>query len=362
MLMQMRRSGFTLVELLVVIAIIGVLVALLLPAVQAAREAARRAQCMSNERQFALALQNYHSARNEFPRGGYVGWTFNPQKFKGSHQSAEWLDDHGSWVTRILPYIEQQAIASQLPNLDDPTKIDPIGVWVTTTRNGEPPPALPTGRCPSDGFITGEPFFNYSGNTGPLILPSNCGGAGQAFSSQLDSYGIKVPFIDAGFCPGSPGGDAEACPLTGVFARLGYHKVAIKNISDGTSNTLLLGETIVNQSAHTLDNARGVDVASGAKYGPGKFWAGNDTGAAHAGTLQTMNWPVNADATKCSEGPAQFFRANFNVTMGFESYHPGGAVFAFADAAVRFLPDGIDHTVFQFIGAKDDGQTISTTF
>src|SRR5262245_56226043 len=93
------RAGFTLVELLVVIAIIGILVALLLPAVQAAREAARRAKCTNNVKQITLALLSYHDANKRFPRGTYT----NPDK---NHLNAE---DGPGWATKILPYLEEQA-------------------------------------------------------------------------------------------------------------------------------------------------------------------------------------------------------------------------------------------------------------
>ena len=348
--MNVYRRAFTLVELLVVIAIIGVLVALLLPAVQAAREAARRAQCANQMRQFGLALHNYHEARVEFPRGGYNGWTLNPSSFTGNTQQ-DWQNDHGSWVTRVLPQIEEQAIADQLPDLNDASVVNPIGVWVTTTRNGQPPPNIKIGRCPSDGVELGEPFFNYSGNTGPLTLPAFCGFRGQVFDLNLDSLGIRVPFIDAGFCAGSPGGDPENCPLTGMFSRVGFHTVAIKNVTDGTSNTIMLGETLVDRSAHTLDIARSTN----------KYWAGNDTGAAHAGTIQTINWPVDPTVNACSDPPGgQFWRGNFHVTMGFESNHPGGANFSMADASVHFIPEDIDFRNYQLLGTKDDGQVFDS--
>lgn len=350
--MNIRHKAFTLVELLVVIAIIGVLVALLLPAVQAAREAARRSQCVNHQRQFGLALHNYHDVHKEFPRGGYNGWTLDRSKFTGNTQK-DWQDDHGSWITRVLAQIEQQAIADQLPDLDDPNVVNPIGSWINTIRNGEAPPPISILRCPSDGFVTGEPFFNYSGNTGPLTLPAFCGFRGQVFDLNLDSLGIKVPFIDAGFCAGSAGGDPENCPLTGMFSRVGFHKVAIKHVTDGTSNTIMLGETIIDKSAHTLDIARVTN----------KYWAGNDTGAAHAGTIQTINWPVDPNVETCTQAPgAQFWRGNFHVTMGFESNHPGGVNFTMADASVRFIPEDIDFRTYQLLGTKDDGQVFSESF
>ena len=173
------RRGFTLVVLLVVIAIIGILVALLLPAVQAAREAARRTQCVSQLKQYGVALHNFHNSHNYFPRGGTNGWSLEPQTYVGNpYTGPDWLNDHGSWLTRVLPEIEEQALADEMGNLDDPKIIDPIGLWISKTRKGAPPPPISMGRCPSDGFVTGEPFFNYSGSTGPATIPSQCGPGG----------------------------------------------------------------------------------------------------------------------------------------------------------------------------------------
>ncbi len=343
-----KNRGFTLVELLVVIAIIGILVALLLPAVQAAREAARRSQCVNQEKQYALALLNYESSFKEFPRGGTNGWTLDRSTFSGDPQKAgEWQNDHGSWVCRVLPFIEEQAIADQMPDLQDPKIINPIGIWVDQlSARGQTVPAIGGARCPSDAFESAEPFFNYSGSTGPLTIPSQCGAGGSTFGLSLSSLGINIPFIDAGFCPGKAGGDPINCPLTGMFARLGYHKVTVAKVTDGTSKTLQLGETLVNQSAHSLDNCRLTK----------KYWAGNDMGTAHAGTIPSINWPVNPDFEKCSQGPL-YYRFNFHVTMGFESNHPGGCNFAMVDGSVAFLDQNIDFRTFQLLGTKDDGLT-----
>ncbi|MEQ8848970.1 DUF1559 domain-containing protein [Botrimarina sp.] len=353
--MALRRRGFTLVELLVVIAIIGVLVALLLPAVQAAREAARRAQCVSHLKNWATAMHNYHSARKHFPQGGVHGWTLDPSSFTGNAQTG-WTNDHGSWVVWTLPYVEEQAIADTLPELSDPDIFDPIGMWVADQRSRQPewlPPSLEIGRCPSDPFTSPEPVFNYTGSTGPLLLPSNCGNrdaaALAAFNVNWSSIGITVPFTDPVFCAGAPpGGDPERCPQTGMFSRVAYFKVAVKHVTDGTTNTLLLGETLIESSKHTLDYPR-ITL---------KYWAGNDMGTAHGATTIPINWPIDPGIDRCADGPA-FFRGNHKVTIGFESSHPGGANFAYADGSVAFLQDDIDFTTFQLLGSKDDGQAIS---
>ncbi|MAT69426.1 MAG: hypothetical protein CMJ58_07855 [Planctomycetaceae bacterium] len=340
--MKSRSKAFTLVELLVVIAIIGVLVSLLLPAVQAAREAARRTQCLSQLKQYGIALHGYHDAHKQFPAGGKNGWTFDETLGLGN---SVWQDDHGSWLCRVLPYIEEQTIADTLPDLEDPTIYDPINaVWIAQTLDGGPPPSIKIGRCPSDGFGPEEPFFNYSGNIGPTVHVSSCGPRGLVFDQDLSSLGITVPFIDAGACPG----DKSQCPLTGMFSRIGYDKVSLKNVPDGTTHTLFVGETIVDKSGHSLDIAR----IRG-------YWAGFDTGLAHAGTIPSINWPVDPSQASCNQGAgAPFYRHNYHVTMGFESYHPGGANFLMVDTSVQFISEDIDFSTFQLLGTRDDGRVI----
>ena len=340
-----RQKAFTLVELLVVIAIIGVLVSLLLPAVQAAREAARRAQCVNHLKQWGLGLLTYHGTHKEFPRGGKNAWTFDP---KLPLSPKNWQDDHGSWVPRVLPYVELQTIADQIPDLEDPTVYDPINVeWIQNIRNGEQPPILPIGRCPSDSFGRDEPYFNYSGSMGPNVNPA-CGGAGQVFDADLSHLNIfNVPFIDGGSCARFDP-LTESCPTLGMFSRTGYHKISIKNVTDGTTNTFMLGESVIEFSAHTLDIAqfRG-------------YWAGMDTGAAHCGTIPPINWPVRPEVETCGGANAQFYRWNFHVAMGFESRHPGGSNFTLVDGSVTFVPETIDFDTYQLLGTKADGQLFS---
>lgn len=337
-----NRLAFTLVELLVVIAIIGILVALLLPAVQSAREAARRAQCLTHLKQWALADHTFHDAKQRFPRGGVTGWTLD----RGAYANAAsgFQDDHGSWVTRVLPYVEEQALFDSFPDLDDPSLIDPINtVWVPSL-NGALPPALPLARCPSDDYVTVEPFMNYSCNIGPTTIPASCGASGQVFDLDLTSLGITVPFIDAGTCDNS-----DDCPLTGMCSRVGADKITFAKVPDGTSNTILLGETLVQNSNHSL------------VIGPIRgYWAGSDTGVAHAGTIPSINWPIEPSQSGCSAEPGpQFWRGNFHVTMGFESNHPGGANFAMVDGSVTFFSDGIDFRTYQLLGTRNDGLVVT---
>src|SRR5262249_6298432 len=188
-------KGFTLIELLVVIAIIGVLIALLLPAVQKVREAANRTKCMNNLKQLGLALHNYHDTNKYFPQGGRMFL-----------QDNNWTSyyDKGSWHTRILPYMEQDNLYKAIPNWDYfnfNNLADPFNDSVLAIGNVSAPPAdpirsgnqncdrsqctkpqatsmrLPYGRCPSDGEFEDLPATNYVGSMGPGCVGSPCGPA-----------------------------------------------------------------------------------------------------------------------------------------------------------------------------------------
>src|SRR5687767_735473 len=164
------RSGFTLVELLVVIAIIGILVALLLPAAQAAREAARRSQCSNNLKQLGLGLLNFHDTFGRFPPGGENGWTRNKDHSRTKESDMfvypdinAWSDNRGTWIVRVLPFIEEGSIHEQIPDLA--TTRAPINRWLP--KIGFAPPLLSILRCPSDDFEPNLPHSNYTGNMGP---------------------------------------------------------------------------------------------------------------------------------------------------------------------------------------------------
>src|SRR5262249_18565366 len=215
-----RRDGFTLIELLVVIAIIGVLIALLLPAVQAAREAARRAQCTNNLKQIALAAQNYHDVNNTFPGGSYSSQFINPPNR---------YPENFSCFVRMLPFFEQAPMYSAV-NFDltsgGPENLTICGVQVGSLL------------CPSD--TTNNPVTIQPDSVGPPgwsfnnLFPLAPGNWMQCFSSYAGNAGT----FDFGFNKtylNFSNGQAEFDMYNGVIYN--DSRVRIADITDGTSNT-----------------------------------------------------------------------------------------------------------------------------
>jgi prepilin-type N-terminal cleavage/methylation domain-containing protein len=258
--MSLRRHGFTLVELLVVIAIIGVLVALLLPAVQAAREAARRAQCANNLKQVGLAIHNFESAKKTLPYGAFQGVT----SLLYTDYMKVGAVNHWNWVTQIMPYME---LASIVNSLD--MKPDNAGdlEWLpgsARNRTVIDKLVLPQFVCPSDPMAN-DPFlenrrirgFNfspahglwYTASVGPT-QPDRCD-----FSQSLPIEQARLVCMGANFGSGGTGLEANPCypagrvqcgqdgPFVGMFGRT-LVSVKIKQVTDGLGNTLMAGETI----------------------------------------------------------------------------------------------------------------------
>lgn len=338
------RSGFTLVELLVVIAIIGILIALLLPAVQSAREAARRSQCSSQIKQWALANHGYHDVHGHFPRGGETAWSsaelmalvnMNPQ------QSFGW--DNGTWVLRVLPYIEEEVIFDDFQAVKNTLAINksPVQQWLVSRYSSDRrPPTLTMGRCPSDPISRELPYFNYSGSTGPTCHGSGCGF--EPHIQYCDGEALGWGYKPTGVDHGSPPSDWL---LHGMYSRQALIYVAIKDVTDGTSNTLLLAEKRPEYEYHVSR------VHLDAAY----WWAGANGGLAHITTIVPINFPIvpEPDSISCSARP-QDHPANFNISTGINSHHPGGAFVAFVDGSVHFLREDIDHFTLQKLGHKSD--------
>ncbi|MGD9636510.1 MAG: DUF1559 domain-containing protein, partial [Pirellulales bacterium] len=243
------RTGFTLVELLVVIAIIGILVALLLPAVQAAREAARRGACVNNLRNIGLALHEHHDAHGFFPSNGWgTGWTADPDQGTGK-------DQPGSWMFSVLPFIEEQAvhdIGSGQPGWPIPAKKKillasiiktPIALFYCPSRR--PAAAYPV------KFWVGK---NWTHDGSPLARNdyAACSGSGSTIAGLVGVVYAPNTYTEADSWAAWPSKDN----YNGlVFIR---SEVPLRQVTDGTSNTYMVGEKSVNVDAYETND--GVDV------------------------------------------------------------------------------------------------------
>jgi prepilin-type N-terminal cleavage/methylation domain-containing protein/prepilin-type processing-associated H-X9-DG protein len=318
--------AFTLVELLVVIAIIGILIGLLLPAVQKIRESASRLKCSNNLKQLALACHNYHDVHSLFPPGGLVlpngpGWA-----------NMDWRGNKGTWLVFSLPYIEQDNLYNQIPNLSVP-HFDSIG---TAEAAGVLPKALELFRCPSDGTLSGYPVSNYDGSLGPNCLDDKCGYNPFAQYCNQPAWGYTTSADD--------GTTSDSRLVRGLFARNGA-RISFASVTDGTTNTLFIGESLPAQNAHQL-----------------RFPWYTVYGTQVLSTIIPINYPISEqDRSWCGAdfaGPA-YSMENNNVAWGFKSRHTLGANFAFVDASVHFISQSIDHRTYQLLGCRDDGQPVT---
>ncbi len=343
------RKGFTLVELLVVITIIGILIALLLPAVQSAREAARRAQCMNNLKQLALGCLNFECAMKVFPRGNSTTGTFP----NGGNTS---------WMFQALGYSEQTSLYDTVVS---------AGSLSEAVIQGILPARLPMARCPSDGWdISDGRLHNYVGCTGPQCN-NPPGGYNSPFqlhcNGQVES-GVGVPAAldpptHPGYGPsasyGSPFPKNNPLPLSlvrGMFVR-GGTEICMADVRDGASNTFLLGELLTEFSEFQRYNS---------PDGKDPGWAGGNS-VAQGQTIQPINWhidpiPPGASWTDRASYPCadpNHCLWNWAVTWGFKSNHPGGANFALVDGSVRFISEAIDHEMYQYLGCRHDRQPVT---
>jgi prepilin-type N-terminal cleavage/methylation domain-containing protein/prepilin-type processing-associated H-X9-DG protein len=328
-----RFRAFTLVELLVVIAIIGVLVALLLPAVQAAREAARRVHCSNNAKQLGLAIHNYADARRVFPAGGLPapapGWTWGH-----------------TWSIAILPYLEEDALFQQL---DLKSKLFPqVGLIYTSpsglnnTHNarvldGRHIPAL---ECPS----TTLPRWALVGSPGPIgsLSPDYTAIAGAIDDrTAVDRDGNTNPHSATGIQS-----------FGGVLIARAH--VKFREITDGTSKTALVGE----QSDFCLaDNGELRNCRS--DYGHSLIMGVTRLDFDNRFfNITTVRYGVNSKAWNQVGVGDTFYGANRPI----QSAHPGGAHVALADGSVRFLNEDLDLATFYNLCNRADGKTISTEY
>ncbi|MBI2827113.1 MAG: DUF1559 domain-containing protein [Planctomycetia bacterium] len=310
------------------IAIIGVLIALLLPAVQAAREAARRSQCNNNLKQIALALHNHEGAYNYLPAGS--GYVVRPGTL---------------WTLAVLPYMEQ---GNLIANLDLGKYMDVAPNYAVVQNL-----VLPGFICPSDPQAQDPILSNrrqgsgsrnplvcqglwYTGSMGPTLpdfcafdlSPKACMGAG--FGTEYPVPPFQAKYLSVSKCFQDPSSTPcpDSSPCVGVICR-SVRPVAFREVIDGLSSTFMVGETL---PGHWVWNCLFCDNFP----------------------VSSTQIPINA-LTESDGGIAR----DYWRTSGFKSMHPGGADFAMADGSVRFVRDSIDSFVYNALGSRAAGEPVS---
>lgn len=315
------RRAFTLVELLVVIAIIAMLVTLLLPAVQSAREAARRTQCINNVRQICLGMLNFHDTKGHFPHGNYNlidGTGSTPEPYNGKQDRRCWFHD-------MLPYVEEQALYDQFDE----------HMSKGGSALGFPGLATPVAAfgCVSDGLspklhtfwggLNGLPTQGFSGNY--------VANAGDDYFNPTEINGEKMSTLTA------------SSKLNGLFFALS--KVRVGQITDGTSHTAVVSELILSPDTDTHD-------IRGRYYNP-----------AHGGVLFSTRVPPNTLVPDrfnwCAKNPvprAPCVWSGSNMFVSARSYHPGGVNMGMADGSVRFVADDVDVEAYKAAGSRNGAE------
>jgi prepilin-type N-terminal cleavage/methylation domain-containing protein len=347
------RPAFTLVELLVVIAIIGVMVGLLLPAVQAAREAARRMTCSNNLKQLGLGLHNYHSAYNQFPagaRGGSPGEGWGMSFFYG-----------------LLPFIEQNALYERL-----------VHVVPGSAGNQNP----------------GHVFFGNAGAANAAVInltrintfecPSSPMDPAASWTSQRPSFSTRPSYVgisggvdEDGLNASPPAAGASGDTdrylnfrqrtgitangvVNGIFSSngvmIGNQFNGFRSITDGSSNVIVLGE-----HSNWMRNAAGdpFDYRSSAGWLPGTAvnwavttWSNNGTAESRHYNIVSIRWPIGSTSTAL-----QGTGGNFGPNNPLLSAHTGGCQVGLADGSVRFLSDSTDLPLLKNLATRDSGLT-----
>jgi prepilin-type N-terminal cleavage/methylation domain-containing protein len=315
------RAAFTLVELLVVIAIIGVLVALLLPAVQSAREAARRMQCQNHLKQMALGWHNHHSTFNRLPPGGW-GWLWIGEPDRGSDRGQP-----GGWVYNTLPYVEQQ-------NLHDLGKGQTGSAFTSVvTQRAQTPVSF--FNCPSRrqarAYTDNTSYYTSQGTitpgkSGRTDYAANCGD-----QSHCELFGGPSNMTDGDNDNWS--GWPNAYGETGVcFQR---SEISFGNISDGTTSTFMIGEKYLSPDVYTT----GTDAADNEN-----MYVGYDNDIYRS--------------SNSTFGAPQQDRPGLTGKFSWGSAHASGFNMALCDGSIHNINYNIDMTILARMGNRQDGLTV----
>jgi prepilin-type N-terminal cleavage/methylation domain-containing protein len=306
--------GFTLVELLVVISIVGVLAALLLPAVQAAREAARRTVCNNNLKNLGLALLNYHDTYGSFPFG------FN------EHETL--------WSAMILPQLEQGALYDTLIFQESGP-----GQWDADSTNEKAACTLiPVYRCPSMAVpehLDDNPSGSIMEGRVPISYRACSGSNGWSDAAATIPAGAPLGAVAL-----------DSLQLNGVF--FGASRIRLADVIDGSTNTILVGESFTDP--RFVKDGQSMD-----------YWqlGAPETGTWHRGGVGGTEFSEGIGST----GPRMNSRLDLSVPgavmeVSFGSYHVGGAMFCLGDGSVRFVGETIDLSAYRAIGSRDGREVV----
>jgi len=315
--MKRKSSGFTLVELLVVIAIIGILVGLLLPAVQAAREAARRMQCSNNMKQLGLAIHNYENTFKILPLG-----------VQQTSLAIEFGFPRLTWGISVYPYIEQTTIYNQFAfsrGLHDSMYLHPLNSPGMTSLTAQ---VIPTMNCPSDG--QGSAVYAHPGI--------------QPHVTSKGNYGVFFGNVNKGA--------TRTLPTTHLPAAFGYRRVKFGDITDGTSNSLAMGEQLRGANSDPAQTMRG------------SYWY-DFPGGAWIFTFVGPNSPV-PDSLRASSCPVAERQPAVNQpcvpvngnaeTVASRSRHVGGVNVNMCDGSVHFISNSIGLDTWRALGSIGSGE------
>jgi len=314
-----QSAGFTLVELLVVIAIIGVLVALLLPAVQAAREAARRAQCSSNLRQVGLATMQYGDTyKGAFPVGSYTCC-------------------YGTWLVALLPYVEQKALFDNYKHFGDMTSVDTTARYSGTQNLPVTQKRIPAYICASDSLVepttgqrSGITYHNYVGNHGSTTK-ARTATLGTLLNGQPNKF-KAAPFVYVSSTTSSP------------------QTVRLSDVTDGLSNTIMFSETV---QGHSLD-LRGFGWWSGGSH----FETYLAPNSSQPDMMEDISYCITSDTYN---PPCNVATTAIPTNIGACSRHPNGVMVCMCDGSVRFAANSINLDIWRAISTAG-GREATTDF